>query len=76
MMEQMLGRSLKPGEVVHHINGDTLDDRPENLQLMNSNEHSRLHHPKRRSKQLRKRDHGLWDLVDPKTKELIAKRSR
>jgi len=42
--EQMLGRKLRPGEVVHHIDGDKRNNTPSNLMVFkNQAEHAAWH---------------------------------
>jgi len=42
IMQNHIGRLLLPHEHVHHINGDGLDNRIENLQLLTNSEHQKL----------------------------------
>jgi hypothetical protein len=46
--EEMIGRHLLTGEVVHHINRIRDDNRLENLAVMTASEHARLHAAERR----------------------------
>ena len=43
IIENYIGRILNINEVVHHINGNTKDNRIENLELMSRSEHSKQH---------------------------------
>lgn len=47
VMERARGQRLRTDEHVHHVNGDRLDNRPENLWVLAPAEHTRLHHAAR-----------------------------
>lgn len=54
IMEQHLGRLLSQNEIIHHINGDILDNRIENLELMTRAKHT-THHNTGKSRKGQKR---------------------
>jgi hypothetical protein len=43
VMESFIGRKLSNQEVVHHKDGDILNNKIENLEIMELSEHSRMH---------------------------------
>lgn len=43
ILEEKIGRKLEENEVTHHINGNKLDNRPENLEVMTRAEHINEH---------------------------------
>lgn len=43
VMEQFIGRKLKPDEIVHHKNGNRTDNRIENLEMMQTVDHLKMH---------------------------------
>ncbi len=43
VIQKILGRKLTKDEVVHHINGNKLDNRVENLMVLSRKDHGKLH---------------------------------
>ncbi len=43
ILEQKLGRKLKPGEIAHHIDENKLNNDPSNVELKNRSNHAKIH---------------------------------
>ncbi len=62
VMEKKLGRRLRMNEVVHHLDEDKVNFRPNNLVVMTYKEHYKLHKPlfKRRDSILNTFFNEVW----------------
>jgi len=47
LLEKHIGRNLKKGEIVHHKDGNPLNNLISNLELMSQAEHLKIHKPKK-----------------------------
>lgn len=50
IMEQHIGRKLKPGEEIHHIDGNKMNNSINNLMLLTMEEHKKFHRDKKTGK--------------------------
>lgn len=42
--QQKLGRYLLPGEIVHHVDGNKLNNESDNIEITTRSEHGKIHH--------------------------------
>jgi len=63
LMERRLGRRIEPWELVHHINGDTADNRIENLEIQDWGKHTADHHKGTRRDRDAKRSYEAFALL-------------
>jgi len=74
VMEEHLDRYITKDEVIHHIDGNGLNNSLENLQLLNnSSEHALIHSPKPRKSQEEKE---LSKIISKQKKELWKKKNK
>lgn len=66
VMENHLGRLLDQDEAVHHLNGDTKDNRIENLEVFSNSDHKREH--------MRTKGRSIVTLKCPECKNLFERR--
>jgi hypothetical protein len=76
VLEQKIGRKLKPGELSHHKDDNKLNNDPDNLELTSHSKHAKHHYKKidqTNNKHVRGSDHPNSKLTEKEVKEIKLK---
>jgi len=76
LVENKLGRLLKPSELVHHRDHNKGNNTIENLMVMSNSEHSRLHRPYIKDIECKCPECGRMFFLSPRFYRLRLKRNK
>jgi hypothetical protein len=79
IMSEKLGRPIEKGEVVHHIDGNRLNNDPDNLELLSKGMHTRRHHAGKVTSEETKKlmsERAVIRCSDPEWRSAISERMK
>lgn len=77
IMELHIGRKLSIDETIHHINGNKLDNKIENLQIISRSEHGKIHAKERGlGIKIKRKTFQKWKKTEEQLNEMVALRNK